>query len=204
MELPTIELDGQLEHRVGQVDAEGPLAEPDPVLLDRYGQTRGHEGAQDPRLEIAVTGVVSGQAISEQLVDDRGRRPGDFGSRATQELRRSSRTRRRRRPSSTTLASAVAATLADRSTTVLSGEVTGMRWQLLRSAVKSAPVRWLRTPAFFTRRSSSTSTSMSSGGETSKPQSRPAVRCETHTPGEREYAVAATACAHVAGAPETA
>src|SRR4051812_6490184 len=72
--IPPVELDGDLQLRVGQIDLASSAVETHPKLLPWRRQPAGDEPAENPRLKIAVAGVVAVESRGQEGVND-GRAP---------------------------------------------------------------------------------------------------------------------------------
>src|SRR5207244_12665838 len=74
--LPAVDLDGQFQFGIGEIDPAAPCASVDAVLLDGLRETTGNHGARESHLEIAVARLVAGKSTPQHGRDAHRATPG--------------------------------------------------------------------------------------------------------------------------------
>jgi hypothetical protein len=65
--VPAVDLDCQLELRIGEIDATASPSKRDTVLLNRLGEARTDDGPQYPHLEVALARLVIRRSTPRML-----------------------------------------------------------------------------------------------------------------------------------------
>jgi hypothetical protein len=69
MELPAIDLDGEFEVRVREIDSAATRPQGQSVLLDGFGQAASNKCADEPHLEVSIARLITAKPTSQHTVD---------------------------------------------------------------------------------------------------------------------------------------
>jgi hypothetical protein len=67
--VPAVDLDGNLQIGIGEIDAAAALTDGDAMLLDRLGKPSGNDRSGETHLEVALAGLVTPKSTAQYTRD---------------------------------------------------------------------------------------------------------------------------------------